>query len=1393
MSPSDFVTRGQALVSSGQYQEAVKVCRLGLLGRPTTVEGRVVLGQALLALKRYDEVLAEMRVALELDHGSQAAQVLKGEALLRKGDGQAAIEVFVTLRDQSATEPRLPGLLAEAERLAGRAPPGLGGHAVGFVAQDPGAFAVEQSTKAYPAQADAPPGVGIEDAGGEYTRPTSIAAPGSKKRPAPRGDATPPPAVLAVGDRSGTVEVDPEAEGVTVRASDDELGDLVGPPVAQASAALDRGPRGAGVASSRSSKLSAVAAAVAAKKPRRAGMFKEEVSTVELDDEEMIEVADTMSPDAPLHAPARKVPGPGTAVRNAVRMPSGPIDQGPPLEQRPQPAPHLAQLIASQPHVMNVVPQPSSRSAIAAALPTAAAMPMQPPMSMGMPPTQQPMMPPPMQQPQYMQAPQAYGQAPQAYGQVPQAYAQPPQGYGQPPQAYPQPMQQPPYQQPGMPPLGLQATQLQQQQPPGGSQFPQPLNPAAAHHPTIALNPMQQQSASAVDAMFNGQGGQGGPGPAWGRGPSGPGGPGGPGPNTAPRAGADDQTRQPHPRDPRSAAMINESGAEPVPAASFGDSGSVSKPVRAGARKARSRLQILLWVMIGSAVIGGGVFAGFQIRALRLRKQIVAARDRSVDLAKADTWQGWVGARDSLSGIAQASPTLDNRAAVARARALLAFEFGDPVGDAKAAVDGLAGQTGLDVELASAYLALARSDAKAASEAADRAKKVAASDPAALYVSGQAALLAGDAKTAVDELRAAFEHEPRPLYGVGLARALAATSALDEAIAIVNRTPDNPAAVIARAWFVARAGRVVPAQATALRAPLLKVVAEGAKQTGEQPRGVSPAQVAFAELALARIDFALGDLGASHADYRASLEQRLDDQRFAEEITDTLYAIGELDAARTAANLAIANWPASRRARTTLAQVWLAQGKPAAAQELYTASPDTAGWPRGQTVRGQVRQANGDVDGARADFDAVLKKLPGYEPALVARAWLDLSIGEIEQAKRRLEPKFNAKTATLALVTVYAATLRMAGEPAKAKPLLESLAGTKAWTPEAARAQLELGRIDRDLDDMRGARAAYAEASRTGGLEARLESAVLLFDDADPHGGRTTLEQLLKEAAPRPSANLLIETARARALLGDHSGAGELLGQAEKVSGVVRWQLERERGRLALRRGDTSGAAQALERALPDCGSDIDTFILTADTVAADAKQASLAAKLKSLAPTRLKGMPEIDIIEGKLHLAAGAAATAAGHADEAQKEWAAAEKSYKAANAAFATDNASRRRLAQVNFGLAAILYEKRDDPDAIGMLELTITRDPSNYAAYLYAAEIARSKGTPKGKLDGLELAQKATAFNPDSVDAWLMEGELAAEQKPLNRKLLNDAITHLGDLVPGSEALRHLQAMR
>ncbi|HET7504503.1 MAG TPA: tetratricopeptide repeat protein [Kofleriaceae bacterium] len=1332
MSQSDFVTRGQALVSSGQYQEAVKVCRLGLLGRPTTVEGRVVLGQALLALKRYDEVLAEMRVALELDHASVAAQVLKGEALLRKGDGQGAIEVLGKLRAEGVADAHAGSLLAEAERLAGRSPPGVAGQlSVGFLAQSTD-FTVDQGTKHYPAhQAPArePFFDGDEESGGEFTRPTTLATPlipggpGLKKRtPAPTvlpPDATPPPSVLAVGDRSGTVEVDPELEGFEVR-GDDDFGDVVGPPVARGGPSPGpmqdgRGSvQGATEPFKRSSRSQEVAPA---SKRRRASGFKDEVSTVELDDEAMLEVAETLPPGS-RGAPSTtsRKPG-GTAVRNAVKLPSGPLDLPSPVSTRPtglpQPAqaPQLAQRIAGQPHVMNVGPAPqppqpvNPRAQIIAALPTAAAVPMPAPI---------------MTSPQPMPAPRI---------------AQPA---------------------PAVQPAPFPAMQLPAHM----------ASSIAASRPTIAIG-ADPQPGAAVDAMFHGQAGQA---PAWGRATLVPG-----GPTSYPpvRAGADEPTRRPHEIDPRIAVMLGGPvGAGGMPAAAFASEPSTSS--RAHRRRGRSRLQLLVWVLISVLVISGGVFAGFQIRYLRLRKQIAAARDRAVDLARADTWQGWQGARDSLFSIAQASPTPDNKAALARARAVLAYEFGDGVGDARDALEALAGQSSVDLELAAAYLALATNDLKTARDLAERARQDAPNDPAALYVAGQAALLSGDVKGAIEELRHAFDREARPLYAVALARALGASSAWDDALAFIDRAPDNPAALIEKGFLLTGAGRATGGPASELRAQLGKLIIEGGKPPADQQRGVSPLQLGFAELALAHVDFARGDLGAAHSDYRLSLDLPINDQRFAEQVIETVYGIGELETARKAAMLALEKWPASRRTRTALAQVWLASGNPAAALDVFTRTPDAAAWPKGLAVRGQARLATGDADGARADFDAALKKLPGFEPALIARTWLDLAAGDLDEARQRIEPRFNPRSATVGMTTVYAAVLRSTGDPAardKAKTLLERAVGAGSG-PDTARAQLELARIDRDLGDVRGARAAYAEASRGGSFEARLESALLQIEDSDPTGGRETLEQLLKEAADHPSAALLLETARARALLGAHTGAAELLTRADQAPGVVRWQLDRERARLALRKGDTPGAAQALVRALDGCGADTDTFILAADTVSTDDKQAQLSQKLTALVPVRLKGRPEADIIAGKLDLAGNR-----------QEE---AEKAYNAAREGLVREKASHRRRAQVAYGLAAVAYFKRDDPTAKAMLDVVLIEDPSIYPAYLFAAEIAR----PRNPREALKLSQQAAALNPDSLDAWKLVGTLASQLA--NRQVLADAITRVNELAPGSETLRQLQSL-
>ncbi len=90
----EFIQRGKVLIVRRKFQEAARVCRLGLLAHPSLVEGRLVLGMALMALAKYDEVLGEMRIALEREPKNALCLLLKGEALFRKGEHQQALEVL---------------------------------------------------------------------------------------------------------------------------------------------------------------------------------------------------------------------------------------------------------------------------------------------------------------------------------------------------------------------------------------------------------------------------------------------------------------------------------------------------------------------------------------------------------------------------------------------------------------------------------------------------------------------------------------------------------------------------------------------------------------------------------------------------------------------------------------------------------------------------------------------------------------------------------------------------------------------------------------------------------------------------------------------------------------------------------------------------------------------------------------------------------------------------------------------------------------------------------------------------------------------------------------------------------------------------------------------------
>lgn len=1141
MSQTDFVSRGQALVAAGQFQEAVKVCRLGLLGRPATAEGRVVLGQALQALGRYDEVVAEMRVALDLDPTSVAAHLLTAEALLGKGDSEAGVEALHRASKLAPNDPRVQQLLDEVEHRGG----------------------------------------GSEGDDTTAERPPLVAV---------------PEIVSETG--SGLIELDPELEGIEIYEDFDEI---------------------------------------AAR--RRVNESRGAVANA----------------GDPVNAPA-----PATLM-----LPAAPVPRDLPAPTRP---PGL-QVAAGKAEVRTTfaktlaLPSPSEPQQRANAVEPAMPHHLEPPMSLA-------------QQQQAVDVARLFAEG------------------------------------------------------------------APNRNKKSGSAAVQQPTGSALYTTLSGLGGQ-------------PTAPDAPAPASAPSP----RLAAPAPS-PRPVAPAPSRSAAPAPAAR-----SSGATAQTSATDDRSQPRVLLWGLLGIFLIGAGLFTGFQIRAMRLNKQIEVAREHTRDLAKPDTWTGWTAAADSLAAIAAASSTVENRAALARARALIAFEFNDRTSEAEKAVEALGGGGGIDGKIAAAYIALARSDVSAAKQFSNAAMTEAKDDPAALYVASQSALLDGDIANALVWGKAAYSKLARPLFGLGLARAYGVANAWDDALNVVDRVlarePAHLNAMIERSTLLAASGRLASSAAAGkeLRLKLEKLIA--------QPRTVSPTQVGFGNLALARVDFARNDLSAARSDVQAAAQVGLDDQRFAEQAVETLYSLGELELAQKAAKSALASWSGSKRLRIALAQIAVAQGRIDDALQIVHQA-DLAATPMARAISGQARLAKGEIDGARSDFEAAFKAAPQLEPVLVGRAWLDILTNQMGAATKDVVERATNNRATPAVLVVYAAVLRSANDAAKrdqARQILEKIVSGPPG-PELARAHLELARTYRDGGDFSGARKAYLDASAHGSFEARLESGQLAIDDRDPKGGATMLNALLKSSGDHPPPALVVEVARARMLAGDLSGAAQLLENAAKLTGVSTWKLARERGRLALRRGDIKAATEALSAALGGGNSDPETFLLAADAAGASSTP-DLAQTVEKLYRERLGDTPEASIVKGKLLLAAGNNIEA--------------ETAYASARDALKAQKASPRRIAQANFGLAVIAYAKHNDPDALAKLNLVINDDPSIYDAYLFKADIIRDKN------QALEQARTALQYNPDYPRAWLVLGKAAAALG--DKTTVADAIAKLQTIAPNGQELKEL----
>jgi tetratricopeptide (TPR) repeat protein len=1355
VAPSDFVSRGQALVASGQYQEAVKICRLGLLGRPTAVEGRIVLGQALLALRRYDEVLAEMRVALELENTSAAAYQLRGEALLRKGDAVAATEALTRARQLAQGDPSIAALLAEAEIARDGSSPGAGpGGGLGYV--DLG----DSMTKHYPShQGDEP------SASGSYTRPTTLQKPGAgaandfseeastsavppsdksakakaaaalnerteigkplapgRTAPQPivtaatgaRGDATPPPHVLSIGDRSGTVDLDPELDAVE---DDDDIGDVVDPP--SIDDPLMPAPRGKPRPATRKPRPAPQPAGPgaghflpAAAAASRASALAMKTPTVSLDDDDVIEVDSGISMDetpAPVDLEEIDRQARARAEARRVHMPSGPIE--------PLPAPPQGRVSQAQ---MDLANRPT---AIGEAMP--------------------------MHRPPTMNPPQMNAGRPH-----PSAAAALPTISGQ-------------------------------HMMPGGGGIPAAATRATAVAPAInpaALSPAAQRSAAAIDNLFPegepvpAQLAAVAPMPSWAKNTVVAPGMGGgmpmqpqPQPMGVPQIMLQAPPQQgmqpqPHQQQPmrghappgaptqRPVPAVQPPGGDPAigdftgllvnPGASPGPGAAVptehvqplkeqsARHHRTGVRTSR-RLKILLWVALGALVIGGGVFAGFQIRRIRLERQIDTAVAAAETAARPDTYLGWLKARDGFAGIVAARDTPSARAKVARARAVLAADFGDDVAGAKAAVEAL-GATGggFDGAIARAYLAIAAGDATAATAAAKAALDRAPDDAAALAVTGRAALLAHKWVDAARSLKAAVDKDPRPGYLVGLAEAELGRRRLDEAkgncvrsLALVN---DHPATLIMRARVLAETGALATGElGVQVTGQLDKVIAEGQRPIGEQVVGVSPRQVADASLALVAVQIARKDAQAARVALDRSLVNRPADQRFAEDVIRALISLGQYTQARAEADAALATWPASVAARIGLAETQLVDGDAPAALETLAKAGALEDEPLALTLRGRAHLAIGDVAAARADLDAALASASNLTAAIVARTWVDLRAGEAAKALGEIQPLYDANGEDPAIATAYAAALRQNGTTDAARDVLQKITGGPEG-PQMASAWLELARLERDVGDYAAARKAYGKAIGGRGTDAKLEAATLYIDDGDVTAGRDTLEALVKQAPN--DGMILVQTARVRTLVGDLAGARELIARADKLGTAPKADLAREQGRLALKAADFKTAVTSLEQAIDVDDRDIEGYLLLLDAIEA-LGEPERATKALEDAKRRFGDKPERFLVVGKGALIAGALPDARAAFEEGKRQ--------------LEDKKRPPRRIAEALFGLGRCKAMAGDLAGAARDFEAGLKKDPTAVDVYLALGDMALEAGNPAKALAHYQAAQK---YNPD-----------------------------------------------
>ena len=449
-------------------------------------------------------------------------------------------------------------------------------------------------------------------------------------------------------------------------------------------------------------------------------------------------------------------------------------------------------------------------------------------------------------------------------------------------------------------------------------------------------------------------------------------------------------------------------------------------------------------------------------------------------------------------------------------------------------------------------------------------------------------------------------------------------------------------------------------------------------------------------------------------------------------------------------------------------------------------------------LRAGILLGKNDVAGARKQLDMVLDKYPGFVPAAVNLARLDLQEKKPEQAQKRFEALLAKEPKNLGLMMAYAEFLLAVNKPAEAQQWLEK---AHQLQPEAVEPSLALTGLALHSKDVKRALsiAQEAQAKKPDSPQLLDNLASVQLAAGDRNQALVTYAKLIKASPNTPGS--YIKLANAQLLSGNTKGALETLQKATSVapkSADVHFLL----GSLYLQNGqpeDALKAALGLQRLHPNAAAG---YLLEGDIRLASKafpEAAAAYARASTLEPTSkgMIGRHRALLLDGKVT-----------QADAEMEKWLAgnpndlAARSYLAEHALLANDFGKAVKMYEATIKLQpnnviflnnlAYSYYKAKDSRALATAEKAIAMQPDNPAVLDTLAVIQLGAGKKVEALASSKRAQELAPDNPEIrfhyAQALIAAGKSADAKRELEMALTKSSGGELRTAM--QEALKNLR---